>query len=525
MLERARAGDPGAWSELYRWLSPQVLGYLRARGASEPEDVLGEVFVQAVRDLGSFSGNERDFRAWVFSIAHHRLIDEARRTARRPVDPVSTEELVDHAAAADAETEAMDRIGTGEVTPAAGDALGGPEGGTPAAGPGRTDGAGGGARGRQTSRRGETATATRDRETAKGARRMTRTHPVAKPSLSVAEMRLQRHDAETMPERFEEALRDAFLEAPPAAAEERHLAMIQAEGDARTAPTKPSVPARIRLAAVVAAAVLALPIAFAGLAFAGVRLPEPVDSAFETVGIDLPNQGGSEDDGDGDEAGEGDGSSRAESEAEAEPATGTGGDGEGGSGKARTDSGNAGSAGEGTGDSTRSLRRAARRRIQRAARTRSGRPDRRPRSFAAGRQGSGTPPPHAQDGVGGPPPHAQGGGSQTAKPVVPKPKPARPAPVDPKPVKPKPAKPEISNPDSTDCPATLQPRAALSDGDGGRDLNVKPTKGEKPMKQTLTIIAAAALASCVLAPAATAANESPNPKQVATRSATTRRRR
>ena len=78
--------------------------------------MLGEVFVQAVRDLGSFSGNERDFRAWVFSIAHHRLIDEARRTARRPVEPVPTEKLVDHVAAADAETEAMDRIGAGEVT-------------------------------------------------------------------------------------------------------------------------------------------------------------------------------------------------------------------------------------------------------------------------------------------------------------------------------------------------------------------------------------------------------------------------
>jgi opacity protein-like surface antigen len=35
------------------------------------------------------------------------------------------------------------------------------------------------------------------------------------------------------------------------------------------------------------------------------------------------------------------------------------------------------------------------------------------------------------------------------------------------------------------------------------------------MKRTLTVLAAAALASCVLAPAATAANESPSPKQVA----------
>lgn len=114
-LERAQRGDPAAWAELYRWLSPQVLGYLRARGAAEPEDLLGEVFVQAVRDFGSFSGSEADFRAWVFSIAHHRLIDASRRSARRPVEPVPTEELTGHAEAGDAEAEAMARIGVDEV--------------------------------------------------------------------------------------------------------------------------------------------------------------------------------------------------------------------------------------------------------------------------------------------------------------------------------------------------------------------------------------------------------------------------
>lgn len=115
-LERARRGDRDAWAEIYRWLSPQVLGYLRARGAAEPEDLLGEVFVQAVRDLKSFSGSERDFRAWIFSIAHHRLIDEARRGARRPVDPVPTEELPTRTETGDAEAEAMARISVGEVT-------------------------------------------------------------------------------------------------------------------------------------------------------------------------------------------------------------------------------------------------------------------------------------------------------------------------------------------------------------------------------------------------------------------------
>jgi RNA polymerase sigma-70 factor (ECF subfamily) len=85
-LEAARQGSEWAWTSLYRELAPAVLGYLRARRAREPEDLLGEVFLQVVRDLPRFSGSEPEFRAWVFVIAHHRLIDEGRRTARRPID-------------------------------------------------------------------------------------------------------------------------------------------------------------------------------------------------------------------------------------------------------------------------------------------------------------------------------------------------------------------------------------------------------------------------------------------------------
>jgi RNA polymerase sigma-70 factor (ECF subfamily) len=61
--------------------------------------------VQVVRDLRRFEGSERDFRAWVFTIAYHRLIDDARRKARSPVEPVA--EVAEwRAPAEDAEEEA-----------------------------------------------------------------------------------------------------------------------------------------------------------------------------------------------------------------------------------------------------------------------------------------------------------------------------------------------------------------------------------------------------------------------------------
>ncbi|HUS61021.1 MAG TPA: sigma-70 family RNA polymerase sigma factor [Acidimicrobiales bacterium] len=85
-------------TEVYRSLAPAVLGYLRAERAPEPEDLLGEVFLQVSRDLGRFDGDASALRSWVFKIAHHRLIDARRRAARRPV--VASSEMPDRAGTA-----------------------------------------------------------------------------------------------------------------------------------------------------------------------------------------------------------------------------------------------------------------------------------------------------------------------------------------------------------------------------------------------------------------------------------------
>jgi RNA polymerase sigma-70 factor (ECF subfamily) len=107
VLGAARLGAEWAWEALYHDLSPSVRGYLRARAAAEPDDLLGEVFLQVVRDLHRFNGGEREFRTWLFTIVHHRLLDERRRHLRRPVEVAPSEVLERAGEIGDAEDEAI----------------------------------------------------------------------------------------------------------------------------------------------------------------------------------------------------------------------------------------------------------------------------------------------------------------------------------------------------------------------------------------------------------------------------------
>lgn len=70
--------------DAYKALAPAVLAYLRAQRVGDPEDLLGEVFLQVARDIGRFSGDAAALRRWVFAIAHNRVLDARRRAARRP---------------------------------------------------------------------------------------------------------------------------------------------------------------------------------------------------------------------------------------------------------------------------------------------------------------------------------------------------------------------------------------------------------------------------------------------------------
>lgn len=115
VLDAARLGAGWAWAALYRDLAPAARGYLRARGAPDPDDLLGEVFLQVVRDLPRFEGGARELRAWVFTIVHHRLLDARRREARRPIAAAPDDALVFAGEVGDVEDEAMTALTVARV--------------------------------------------------------------------------------------------------------------------------------------------------------------------------------------------------------------------------------------------------------------------------------------------------------------------------------------------------------------------------------------------------------------------------
>jgi RNA polymerase sigma-70 factor (ECF subfamily) len=98
VLAAARAGEGWAFERLFDTLGRPVAAYLRGAGIDDPDGSANEVFLRVFRGLGAFDGNEGKFRSWVFTIAHHLIVDERRRTTRRatsvPLD--GTPEPVSH---------------------------------------------------------------------------------------------------------------------------------------------------------------------------------------------------------------------------------------------------------------------------------------------------------------------------------------------------------------------------------------------------------------------------------------------
>ena len=86
VVRAAASGDSDAFRKVYEALAPRVLGYLRSRGVEDPEGMVSEVFLAVHPRLAGVTGGAAGLRTLVFSIAHARAVDDARRRSRRPAN-------------------------------------------------------------------------------------------------------------------------------------------------------------------------------------------------------------------------------------------------------------------------------------------------------------------------------------------------------------------------------------------------------------------------------------------------------
>lgn len=115
VLAGAKEGAEWAWSKLYHWLSADLRGYMRARGAKDPDGALGDVLMQVARNVATFEGDAQSFRSWAFMVAHHRVIDHSRKQQRNlstPTDPSTLPSLPDPASV---EAEVLESLSAVEI--------------------------------------------------------------------------------------------------------------------------------------------------------------------------------------------------------------------------------------------------------------------------------------------------------------------------------------------------------------------------------------------------------------------------
>jgi RNA polymerase sigma-70 factor, ECF subfamily len=112
VLAAAQEGNERAFSRLWRDGNPALLRYLRVIAPESAEDAAAETWLHVVRGLARFRGDEHAWRAWLFTTARRRVIDQARRRSRRPEKALEEALPSQLPVSADAAELAIQRIDT-----------------------------------------------------------------------------------------------------------------------------------------------------------------------------------------------------------------------------------------------------------------------------------------------------------------------------------------------------------------------------------------------------------------------------
>src|ERR1700739_4749661 len=112
VLAAAQGGSEDQFAVLWRDANPALLRYLRVLAPENAEDIAAETWVHVIRGLPRFVGNEAAWRAWLFTPALRRLIDQVRLHKRHPAESLDEISPADVPRTPDAAQVAMDNLAT-----------------------------------------------------------------------------------------------------------------------------------------------------------------------------------------------------------------------------------------------------------------------------------------------------------------------------------------------------------------------------------------------------------------------------
>ncbi len=84
LIQSAQRGDAQAFAELYRAHVDQIYRYIQYRvdNTTIAEDLTADVFVRALEGLSGYEDRSNPWLAWLYRIAHARVVDHYRRVQR-----------------------------------------------------------------------------------------------------------------------------------------------------------------------------------------------------------------------------------------------------------------------------------------------------------------------------------------------------------------------------------------------------------------------------------------------------------
>ena len=112
VLAEAQGGSEDQFAVLWRDTNPALLRYLRVLAPENAEDIAAETWVHVVRGLQRFIGDEAAWRAWLFTTARRRLIDQVRLRKRHPAEPLEEISPAEVPSTPDTAQIALDNLAT-----------------------------------------------------------------------------------------------------------------------------------------------------------------------------------------------------------------------------------------------------------------------------------------------------------------------------------------------------------------------------------------------------------------------------